>query len=163
MATILQTIQSMPQGVTSFVLVGLLIAVLVIAYKIMEMVFETLTVAALSGVFYGGLTYLFSPEMQGFEVNELLLFVFLGAALYMGYSFLLSLYSATSTLIEIPIEMFKMLIYPFKKLWGRHKKKSEKRKQKKKQKEREKDQKEDDQSTKEVVLDNVKKEEEDEE
>lgn len=160
MATILQTVQSMPQGVTSFILVGLLIAVLVIAYKLMEMVFETLTVAGLSGAFYAGLTYLFSPEMQGFEVNELLLFIFLGAALYIGYSFIMSVYSATSTLIEIPIEMFKILIYPFKKLWGRHKKKSEKRKKKNQEK---KEKGEQDQSTKEVVLDNVKKEEEDEE
>ncbi|MFB6115301.1 MAG: hypothetical protein ABEK04_03335 [Candidatus Nanohalobium sp.] len=152
---IVQTVQSLPQGLTSFILVGLLIAVLVVAYKLMEMVFETLTVAGLSGVFYGGLTYLFSPQMKGFEVNELLLFIFLGAALYIGYSFILSVYSATSTLIEIPIEMGKILLYPFKKLYTHHKKSKE-------EKQQEKSSSDQDQSTKEVVLDKMQEEDDDE-
>jgi len=152
-------IQSLPQGATSIILIGLLIAVLVIAYKIMEMVFETVTVAALSGAFYASLTYLFSGgSMTGFQIDELLLFAFLGATLYMLYSFVISLYRAGTTLVEIPIQLGKALIYPFKKLWGHHrKKKAEKKKQ-----EKEKAQEEDEQSTKEVVLDNVKDSEEDE-
>jgi hypothetical protein len=147
-----EAIQSLPQGATSIILIGLLIAVLVIAYKIMEMVFETVTVAALSGAFYAGLTYLFSGgSMTGFQIDELLLFAFLGATLYMLYSFVISLYRAGTTLVEIPIYLFKALIYPFKKLWGRHKKKkaeSEKQTNKEEKEEQEL-------STKEVVLDNV--------
>lgn len=151
-----EAIQSLPQGATSVILIGLLIAVLVIAYKIMEMVFETVTVGALSGAFYSGLVYLFSGgSMTGFQIDELLLFVFLGASLYMVYSLILSLYSAGSTLVEIPIQIAKMALYPFKKLWGHHKKKSSQRKQKKEKQDQE-------QSTKEVVLDKVQDDEEDE-
>jgi len=153
-----EAVQSLPQGATSIILIGLLIAVLVIAYKIMEKVFETVTVAALSGAFYAGLTYLFSGgSMTGFKIDELLLFAFLGATLYMVYSFAISLYRAGTTLAEIPIKLAKALIYPFKKLWSHHQKKARKNEQKK-----EKDQRQDEQSTKEVVLDNVKDDEEDE-
>lgn len=151
-----EAIQSLPQGATSVILIGLLIAVLVIAYKIMEMVFETVTVGALSGAFYGGLTYLFSGgSMTGFQIDELLLFIFLGASLYMVYSLVISLYSAGSTLIEIPIQMVKIVLYPFKKLWSHQKKKSVQRKQKKQEQDQE-------QSTKEVVLDKVQEDEKDE-
>ncbi|PSH00886.1 MAG: hypothetical protein BRC30_01180 [Nanohaloarchaea archaeon SW_7_46_7] len=109
-----EAIQSLPQGATSIILIGLLIAALVIAYKIMEKVFETVTVAALSGAFYAGLTYLFSAgSMTGFKIDELLLFTFLGATLYMVYSFVISLYRAGTTLAEIPIKLAKALIYPF--------------------------------------------------
>lgn len=158
-----EAIQSLPQGATSIILIGLLIAVLVIAYKIMEMVFETVTVAALSGAFYAGLTYLFSGgSFTGFRLDELLLFAFLGAVLYMLFSFIMSLYNAGTTIIEIPIQMAKIVAYPFKKLWGHHrKKKSEKKAKKKEQKKQEKEEKQE-QSTKEVVLDNVKDDEEDE-
>ncbi|AOV95080.1 hypothetical protein AQV86_04110 [Nanohaloarchaea archaeon SG9] len=152
-----EAVQSLPQGATSIILIGLLIAVLVVAYKIMEKVFETVTVAALSGAFYAGLTYLFSGgSMTGFKIDELLLFAFLGATLYMVYSFAISLYRAGTTLAEIPIKLAKALIYPFKKLWSHHQK-ARKNEQKK-----EKDQRQDEQSTKEVVLDNVKDDEEDE-
>lgn len=156
----LEILQMLPQGSTSFILVGLLIAVLLIAYKIMEKVFETLAVAGVSGAYYAGLTYLFGGgTFTGFQVNELLLFIFLGATLYLFYSLILSVYSATSTLVEIPIEMAKILIYPFKKLWGHHKKSRAKKKEEKKKKEEENQE----QSTKEVVLDNVKESDEDDE
>lgn len=135
--------QSLPQGFTSIILVASLIAVLVIAYKIMEMVFETITVAALSGVFYGALTYIFSGgNLTGLELNELLLFVFLGASLYLLYSFALSLYSAGTTLIQIPLKMIEVILYPIKKLWKHEKEERKNRKKREKQK-----------STKEVVLD----------
>jgi hypothetical protein len=148
-----EAIQSLPQGASSVILIGLFIAVLVIAYKIMEMVFETVTVGALSGAFYAGLTYLFTGgSMTGFQLDELLLFVFLGATLYMVYSLVISLYSAGSTVIEIPVQMAKIILYPFKRLWGHHKKKSS-------QKEQEKREREEEQSTKEVVLDKVKDDE----
>lgn len=151
-----ETIQSLPQGATSIILITLLISILVIAYKVMEMVFETVTIAAFSGGFYAALTYIFSGgSLTGFKIDELLLFAFLGAALYMLYSFILSVYSATSTLVEIPIQMAKIILYPFKKLWSHHKK-SKKEKKEKKQTE------EEEQSTKEVVLDKMKDEEDDE-
>lgn len=153
----LEILQMLPQGSTSFILVGLLIAVLLVAYKIMEMVFETLAVSGVSGVYYAGLTYLFGGgNLSGLQVNELLLFVFLGATLYLFYSLMLSVYSATSTLIEIPIEMAKIIVYPFKKLWGHHKKSRKEKKEKKQEKYQE-------QSTKEVVLENVKDSEQDDE
>lgn len=158
-----EAIQSLPQGATSIILIGLLIAVLVIAYKIMEMVFETVTVAALSGTFYAGLTYLFSGgSFTGFQVDELLLFAVLGAALYMLYSFVISLYRAGTTLVEIPIHLAKALIYPFKKLWGHHRKKRSEKKSRKKEKKKQENEEKQEQSTKEVVLDNVKDDDEDE-
>lgn len=154
----LEILQMLPQGSTSFILVGLLIAVLLIAYKIMEKVFETLAVSGVSGAYYAGLTYLFGRgTFSGFQLNELLLFIFLGATLYLFYSLVLSVYSATSTLVEIPIEMAKILFYPFKKLWGYHKKSRKKKKREKKQGQKQ------EQSTKEVVLDNVKDSGEDDE
>jgi hypothetical protein len=157
-------LQSLPQGSTSFILVGLLIAVLLIAYKIMEMVFETLAVAGVSGAYYAGLIYLFNGgTFSGLQIDELLLFVFLGASLYLLYSLVLSVYSATSTLIEIPIEMAKIIFYPFKKLWGHHKKSRKEKKEKKRQKKQEKQEQKNEQSTKEVVLDNVKDSDEDDE
>lgn len=152
-----EILQMLPQGSTSFILVGLLIAVLLIAYKIMEMVFETLAVAGVSGAYYAGLTYLFGGgTFSGLQLDELLLFVFLGASLYLFYSLVLSVYSATSTLIEVPIEMAKIIFYPFKKLWGHHKNSRKKKKEKKQEEKQE-------QSTKEVVLDNVKDSDEDDE
>ncbi|MFB6174600.1 MAG: hypothetical protein ABEJ87_01325 [Candidatus Nanohalobium sp.] len=146
-------LQSLPPELTSFLLVALLIAVLVIAYKIMEMVFETLTVAALSGVFYAGLTYLFSGgNFSGFQINQLLLFIFLGAGLYMLYSFIISLYHAGTTLIEIPLMLVKATLYPFKKIWRHHRESKKEKKQQENQK-----------TTKEVVLDKTKDEDDDEE
>jgi len=158
-----EALQSLPQGASSVILIGLLIAVLVIAYKIMEMVFETVTVAALSGAFYAGLTYLFSGgSFTGFQVDELLLFAFLGATLYMVYSFIMSLYNAGTTLVEIPIQMAKIILYPFKKLWGYHKKEKSRKRETEKEKSKQKEQKDQEQSTKEVVLDKVKDNDKDE-
>lgn len=153
-----EAIQSLPKGATSIIMIGLLIAVLVVAYKIMEMVFETVTVAALSGAFYAGLSYLFSGgSFTGLQIDELLLFTFLGAALYMLFSFIMKLYKAGSTVVEIPIKMAKIVIYPFKKIWGHHVKKESRKKEQRDQEQKESDK---EQSTKEVVLDKVKDDEE---
>lgn len=101
----------------SLLLVLAIIVALVVAFKIMEMVFETVIVTVLSGVFYVSLRYI-----QGgpFSLNDLLLFSFLGASLYMIYSLLASLYSVGATVVPIPFKIVKTLTWPFREAWDRY-------------------------------------------
>lgn len=93
--------------VGSLLLFLLLIAAFVVAFKIMQMVFETILVSVISAGFYLSLVYLFN---YSFTLERLLLFAFLGATLYMAYSFLVSAYGIVSTLLEIPYRILKPLI-----------------------------------------------------
>jgi len=100
----------------SILLVLALVVVLVAAFKIMEMVFETVIVSVLSGGFYIALRYLQSGPIS---FNDVLLFSFLGASLYMIYSLLASLYKVGSTVLPIPYQVAKTLIQPFEYAWNR--------------------------------------------
>ncbi|MFB6180761.1 MAG: hypothetical protein ABEJ93_02700 [Candidatus Nanohalobium sp.] len=159
----LQLLSQMPGEMVSVLLVLLLIAVLVAAYKLMEMVFETLAVATLSAFYYTGLTYLFT-NMSGFEINEMLLFVFLGAALYLLYSFLYTVATTASAFVGIPLKIVKTvgssIHTAVEKASEKAEEASKERKKKKKtqRKQEENDSEENKQSTKEVVLDKVKEE-----
>ena len=86
-------IEAITQQYSTIVLVLMLAAVFVIAFKVMELVFETLTVSALSGGFYVAYTVLIGGGMEQIVLNDLLLFAVLGAAFYMAYSFLSSAYT----------------------------------------------------------------------
>lgn len=88
----------------TLVLIILLVSAFVVAFKIMEMVFETIMVSALSGVFYIGLAYVFGSPLT---LDKILLFAFLGSTLYMLYSFLASAYTIFSKLIGIPYRLIK--------------------------------------------------------
>lgn len=90
--------------------VGLLISLVVlfvVAFKLLEMVMQTVLVAALSGGFYAALAY-YIPGI-GFSVNSLLFFTFLGGSLYTGYHLLSQGYSIAKLLISLPVKMVKSL------------------------------------------------------
>ncbi|MFB6190366.1 MAG: hypothetical protein ABEJ91_02230 [Candidatus Nanohaloarchaea archaeon] len=93
----------------------LLLVAFVVAFKVMQMVFETILVSVLSGGFYLGMVYFFG---YSFAFERLLLFAFLGATLYMAYSFLISAYSVASTVLEVPYHIIKpLVVLPVK--WGK--------------------------------------------
>lgn len=98
-------IEAIPQQYSTIVLVLMLAAVFVIAFKVMELVFETLTVSALSGGFYVAYTVLIGGGMEQIVLNDLLLFAVLGAAFYMAYSFLSSAYTLARKVIHVPYIM----------------------------------------------------------
>lgn len=134
----------------SIILVIALIVALVVAFKIMEMVFETVIVTVLSGVFYIALKYIQGGTIS---LNDVLLFSFLGATLYMLYSLLASLYSVGATVVLLPFKFIKMATWPFREAWKRyeeHQKRKSYVDRDKESKEDKKDQEE--KSTKEVIL-----------
>jgi hypothetical protein len=93
----------------------LLLVAFVVAFKVMQMVFETILVSVLSGGFYLGMVYFFG---YSFAFERLLLFAFLGATLYMAYSFMASAYGIASTVLEVPYHIIKVLvIVPVR--WGK--------------------------------------------
>ncbi|MFB6143867.1 MAG: hypothetical protein ABEJ98_01015 [Candidatus Nanohaloarchaea archaeon] len=103
-------ISQLPQPVSTLVLVGLLVAAFVIAFKVMEMVMQTVIVSILSGGFYVSLVYLFN---YSFSLDTLIFYSFAGAALYMGYSFLVSAYGIAARLVEIPYRLLVFILRPF--------------------------------------------------
>ncbi|MFB6213858.1 MAG: hypothetical protein ABEJ07_04835 [Candidatus Nanohaloarchaea archaeon] len=92
---------------TAVVLFLLLVASFVIAFKVMQMVFETILVSVLSGLFYVGMVYFFGYPMN---LERVLLFAFLGATLYMAYSFIVSAYSVASTVLEVPYHILRPVV-----------------------------------------------------
>lgn len=150
-------ISQLPQDIATAGLIVLLVLVFVVAFKVMKMVFETITVSVLSGAFYVALTQLFSFS---FSFNQLLTYAFLGAVLYMAYSFLASAYSLARTVLKIPYHLIMLALYPFKLAYSKIR---EEIKLKKMQRERNRKQSSNSGSsgsTKEVVLDKVKKDSE---
>ncbi len=99
--------------ITAILLTGLIIA-FVVAFKIMEMIFETVTIAILSGIFYTALTVFLGGAEFGF--NDLLLFSLLGASLYMFYSFLATTIKTAETLLKVPLKLFLSVYRPVKRI-----------------------------------------------
>lgn len=143
---VLEAIQSSGTEIGIFLVLAIIVA-LVIAFKIMEMVFETVLVTALSGAFYMALRYIQGGPIS---INDLLLFSFLGATLYMLYSLLETLYNVGSAVIPLPYNLTKTLLWPLQKIRSKYieyqKKKSYTDRSEKEETE--------DKSTKEVVLGN---------
>lgn len=144
-------LEAVPAPYDTMVLMGLLVVAFYLAFKVMSMVFETILISVLSGVFYGAFTYLIYGSIP--ELNNLLLFAFLGATLYMGFTFLESAYRAVTVLIAVPVKMLKYLSKPFKKLYADF------RRKKKRRELQEESDEEDEKDVKEVVLDKVQDEE----
>ena len=157
------TISQLPSEVSTVVLLVLLIAAFVVAFKVMKMVFQTMLVSVLSGVFYVVLSFMFFDSMP--TINNTLMFALLGSTFYMAYSFLISAYSISAKVIAIPYHGLLLLFKPFFWLYGQLK---EEYKMKKVQEKIERgDTSQDfspkeDKSTKDVVLDKVRKKNEDE-
>lgn len=110
------TISQLPSEVSTVILLILLIAAFVIAFKVMKMVFQTILVSVLSGLFYVALTVFFFNSMP--TINNTLMFAFLGSTFYMVYSFLISAYSVTARFISIPYHALKYMTKPFIWLYG---------------------------------------------
>ena len=113
----IETLLGLPRPVITGLLLASLIVTLVVAFKVMEMIFETVTIAALSGAFYLGLTYFISGV--SFAFNDLLLFSVLGASVYMLYSFLATIISTTSSIVKIPLAVLGAFYRPSKKILGK--------------------------------------------
>jgi hypothetical protein len=149
-------ISQLPQDVATVLLIVLLVVVFVAAFKIMSMVFETVMVSALSAGFYAALSQVLN---YSFSFNQMLTYAFLGAVLYMSYSFLASAYSIARTVLKIPYRLIMIGLKPFK--WGYEKVREEvKLRKMRKKAERKKTSSTDSNdsgSTKEVVLDKVQK------
>jgi predicted membrane protein len=159
----ISTISQLPSEVSTVVLLILLIAAFVIAFKVMKMVFQTILVSVLSGVFYVAITILFYDSMP--TINNTLMFAFLGSTFYMIYSFLVSAYGIASKVIAIPYHFLMIMVKPFIWIYGKLKEEY-KLKQVRQKIERGQNSQDfspnKDKSTKDVVLDKVKRQNEDE-
>lgn len=144
-------IPSIDPGLGTLLLLGLLVVSFIVAFKIMNMIIETILASVLSGVFYIALAYFFSFPLS---LSNVLLFTFLGASLYMGYSFLATTFTLAETAVSIPLKLLGILLLPFKKIYGYLKKK---RKLKELRKDTKENAEKDAENVKDVVLDKVKK------
>lgn len=107
--TTIPFISQLPQPVSTLVMLALLIGAFFIAFKVMEMVMETILVSVLSGGFYLSLVYFFG---HSFSLDSLIFYTFAGASLYMGYSFAVSAYGIAAKLVEIPYRVLMFLLKP---------------------------------------------------
>ena len=152
-------ISQLPQDIATAVLILLLVVVFVVAFKVMKMVFETIAVSALSAGFYTALSFVLS---YSFSFNQMLSYAFLGATLYVVYSFLASAYSLARTALSIPYHILVLIGRPVKKGFSYIRKEYRLwkiRKDKKRSSGKDgKDDEDDSSSTKEVIIDKVKDE-----
>lgn len=151
-------ISQLPQDIATAVLILLLVVVFVVAFKVMKMVFETIAVSALSAGFYTALSLVLS---YSFSFNQMLSYAFLGATLYMVYSFLASAYSLARTALSIPYHILVLIGRPVKKGFSYIRKEYRLwkiRKDKESGSSKEGDEDDDSSSTKEVIIDKVKDE-----
>jgi len=165
----IETVLELP----TLALLALLILAFVVAFKLLEMVFETIMVSVLSGAFYLGLVFIFSYPLT---IDRVLLFAFLGSALYMSYSILASAYTIFSKVIGIPYKLIKATLRYSSAAASKKRKKDWEEKMKRYSEKMElyadkveakaersaNEQKEESRDVKEVVLDKVKDEDEEE-
>jgi hypothetical protein len=85
-----------------------LVLLFVVAFKILEMVMQTVMVSALSGAFYFALAYYL--ESVAFSFNSLLFFAFIGGSLYTGYHMIAQGYAILSLLLTVPYRIGKSLV-----------------------------------------------------
>ncbi|MFB6203371.1 MAG: hypothetical protein ABEK01_02665 [Candidatus Nanohaloarchaea archaeon] len=111
----LPLVGNLPAPFQSIAVVFLLIVLFVIAYKVLETIMETFLVTGLSGGFY----YAVQKYIWGTTpaINDILMFAFIGGALFMAYTVLSSAYSVASELIQIPYKILKILLIPFRRIY----------------------------------------------
>ncbi|QKQ98191.1 hypothetical protein GKQ38_01490 [Candidatus Nanohaloarchaea archaeon] len=144
---VLGFLSSLPQQYSTVILLVLLLAAFIAAFKLMEMVFETIMVSVLSAGAYIAFTRLVYNSMPG--LNNILLFAFAGASLYLGYTLLASAYGLAATVISIPYRIIKFAFKGLRKAFSSLMSQAEEKKKSRKQTENEKE-------VKEVVLDKMK-------
>lgn len=108
-----QLIQAFGQLNTVVLLMGLVI-LFVVAFKVLEMVMQTLIVSVLSGAFYLALSY-YLGSVQ-FSIDSLLFFTFIGGSLYTGYNLITTSASLLNKIIRLPIKIIKKVIGFIKEL-----------------------------------------------
>ena len=153
----IEAISQLPGEVSTVILLVLLITAFIIAFKVMKMVFQTIMVSVISGVFYIALSFLLFDTTP--TLNNILLFAFLGSTFYMVYSFLMSAYSVGAKLVSIPYHGIVLAMKPFFWVYSEIKKNWRTKKLRKKLESGKQDFSPDnkkEKSTKEVVLDKVK-------
>lgn len=159
----------LPTEVTTLALLVGLVAVFYIAYKLMEMVFQTITMSILSGAFYTAFSLLFLGGIPGFV--DILMFSLLGSVLYIVFTLLESAYTVSKHLVKIPVAIIDAILYPIKKLYNALKAEMEKERssssddggngsQKSPSQDGDDDDSDDGKGTKEVVIDKVNQEDE---
>lgn len=108
--TTIPLLSQLPEPFSTVVMLALLIAAFYVAFKIMEMVMETLIVSVISGGFYLSLVYFFPS--YSFAFDTLVFYTFAGSTLYMAYSFAVSAYGIAAKIIEIPYRIIMMILKP---------------------------------------------------
>lgn len=108
-----QLIQGFGQLNTVLLLIGLVI-LFVVAFKVLEMVMQTVIVSALSGGFYIAISYYFNAVQ--FSVENLLFFTLIGGSLYTGYNLITTSASILNKAVRIPIRIVKKVIKMLKNL-----------------------------------------------
>lgn len=102
---ILENIPTGTEPSTVAVLAGLIIF-LIISFKIMQMLAETVIVSIISAVFYIGTAVYLNMELS---INRVLAFSFAGSTLYVAYKSLASAKNIISTVAIIPESLYKIL------------------------------------------------------
>lgn len=153
----------LPQELTTLALLIGLVAVFYIAYKLMEMVFQTITISIMSGGFYAAFSYLFLGGFPG--LMDILFFSLLGSVLYIVFTLLESAYTVSKHVVKIPVAIIEAILYPIKKLYAALKKEMQKEREKNEKTSSEnssnaEDQSSEDKDTKEVVIDKVQQDDE---
>jgi hypothetical protein len=97
-------------GISILLLIAI-IAAFVVAFKIMEMIFDTVVISLMSAGFYLVMRYIQGGPLS---INDLLLFSFMGASLYMLYSTFAAAYKMGTTIIPLPYRIVKKVLSPLK-------------------------------------------------
>lgn len=139
---------NLPEPLLTVLILGLLVGALVLAFKVMEMIFDTIVIAVLSATLYIGLTYFTGAP---FRLNDLLLFSFLGASVYMLYSFLATVISTTESVLKVPMKFVGLTLRSLRSVL-RNTYRRLKKEIRSIREERIDEEKNDEKSTKEVVL-----------
>lgn len=145
-------ISQLPQDAATAVLIVLLVVAFIVAFKIMKMVFETITVSILSAGFYAALSQVLA---YNFSFNQMLTYAFLGAVLYMAYSFMASAYTIVRHLLEIPYQIIVFLLKPVKMLYREARKEYKLWRMRKEENSSQDSDDDGGSSTKEVIIDKV--------
>lgn len=104
---ITQAVQGLAQLSTVLLLIVLLLLFLV-AFKILEMVFQTVIVSVVSGGFYLALSYFLDPVQ--FSVDSLLFFTVIGGSLYTFYNLVTTSVGVAGSVAKIPVKIIRKII-----------------------------------------------------
>ena len=154
--TIIETFTSLPETASTALILILLVTVFAIAYKTLALVIQTTIITALSAAFYITLWYL---DYMPFSFRNLLLFAFLGAAIYITLKVLETAYTLTKTTIKVPVEIIEAVYHTLEFAKNTIQKIIPNKDEQKNTNNRENNQSQNNESHKEVVLDKLKEKE----